>query len=177
MNANKMKSAQLKMIDSVLDIFKTKNAVLDQRLAVKKDVTELKNCREDIAKQLKAVKPVKQHASNKDVCREKLRGYCMEYAAYLARLGRDMEGDYLVNTFGNPSSMMKSDILTISFAQEIIEHMTDNLDDLADVGITQDTIDAFEETLNNFIPTKYRKKQSYMNESKDEKIQFSSKFY
>ncbi len=147
MNANKLKSAQLKMINSVLGIFKTKDAVLDQRPAVKKDVAELKSCREEIAKQLKAVKPVKQHASNKDVCREKLRGYCMEYAPYLVRLGRNMEGDFLVDTFSSPSKNCKSKTSLIAFAGSLIEHLTDNLEDLEDVGITQEKIDAINDTL------------------------------
>ena len=89
MNANKMKSAQLKMLDNVLSIFKNKETVLDQRQAVKKDVAELKSVREDIATQLKAVKPIRQHTSNKDTCRDKLKKSCAEYAPYLVRLGRD----------------------------------------------------------------------------------------
>ena len=116
-------------------------------MAVKKDVTELKNCREDIAKQLKAVKPVKQHASNKDVCREKLRGYCMEYAPYLVRLGREMEGDFLVDTFSTPSKMCRTESSMIAFAGSLIEQLTDNLEDLEDVGITQEKIDAINDTL------------------------------
>ncbi len=147
MNANKLKSAQLKMIDSVLGIFKTKDAVLDQRPAVKKDIAELKSCREEIAKQLKFVKPSAQHASNRDVCREKLRGYCMEYAPYLVRLGRDMEGDFLVDTFSSPSKMCKKESSMIAFAGSLIEQLTENLEDLADVGITQEKIDAINDSL------------------------------
>ena len=150
MNANKMKSAQLKMLDNVLSIFKNKETVLDQRQAVKKDVAELKSVREDIATQLKAVKPLRPNICNKDTCRDKLKKSCAEYAPYLVRLGRDMEGNFLVETFNNLAAIRKTDASLTAFVGTLIEHLTDNLEDLEDVGITQEKIDALNDILEEF---------------------------
>jgi hypothetical protein len=134
-------------LDAVIGIFKEKDAVINQRPAVQKDLAELIIAREDITTQLKAVKSVDRYKAEKDVCREKLRGYCIEYAAYLVRLGREIVSTYLVDTFSSPVAKCKSDDSMTVFAEHIVENCDTYLDKMADVGVTQEHINAISDCI------------------------------